>query len=32
MVSVLYLHHRFREGLEHLEFQNYWKFLQNGLA
>lgn len=27
-VPVLYLLHRFREGLEHLERQNHWKFLQ----
>jgi hypothetical protein len=31
-VPVLYLPHRFRESLEHLEFQNYRKFLQNGRA
>ena len=31
-VLVLYLPPRFREGLEHLEFQNHWKFLQNGPA
>jgi hypothetical protein len=32
MVSVLYLHHRFREVLEHLARHNDWKFLQNGSA
>ena len=29
-VPVLYLPHRFREGLEYLERQNHWKFLQIG--
>ena len=31
-VRVLCPPHRFREGLEHLELQNHWKFLQNGRA
>ena len=31
-VPVLYLLHRFREVLEYLERQNYWKFLQIWLS
>ena len=30
--TSLYLHHRFREDLDHLELQNHWKFLQIWLA
>jgi hypothetical protein len=31
-VPGLYLLRRFREDLEHLKFQNHWKFLHKGLA
>ena len=32
IVSVLYLPHRFREVVEHLELHNHWKFWRIGLA